>query len=250
MAQSAAQKDAASACYDNFGFLKAFSNSEKTYLEEAGDHGQERDFWYATECALKDECSSQAWKRAACWSYQSYENCLVYCKNHYMHSGLHRRSAEEAEDLTHQTDIEVETETAEQRQEARDAHAQQPKQKQQVQPKRDPPSSSSHRRQRSRSRSRGTCEDRVQDRVCDTIARVVRKAPAARTPVVTSDGDIRTSFQQAKLLDESLQRLELSSNNSKTLCTALANQFGEEALVAAETRRILRDLVRDAGGGF
>ena len=55
----------------------------------------ERSWFFVKECPLKECCSTQAWKRAACWA-DSYDGAIERCARHLRVSSSNALSDEEA----------------------------------------------------------------------------------------------------------------------------------------------------------
>ena len=54
-----------------------------------------KSYFFATECPLNHECSSQAWKRSGCWDYTEDE-CRARVYDHLVKSSLHVVTPEDA----------------------------------------------------------------------------------------------------------------------------------------------------------
>lgn len=89
-------------CFHSWQFhvdrsLKPQKGGEKYFVAAEGDTEDFlREYVAIEECPACDDCSSQAWARACCYSYESYEKCQTYCLHHLMHSSLHKMKKEEA----------------------------------------------------------------------------------------------------------------------------------------------------------
>jgi hypothetical protein len=91
--------------------LQPMKNEESWHQSEDEDEGIDRNWWVAQCCPAKD-CSKNAWKKAACWSYDSEDKVKCYIMNHLMGSGVHDKDHDEALDLAVNASIENFVETA------------------------------------------------------------------------------------------------------------------------------------------
>ena len=91
--------------------LQPIKNEESYYQSEDEDEGIDRNGWVAKCCPAMD-CSKPAWKRAACWSYDSEDKVRCYIMNHLMGSGVHNVDKDEALDLAMNANIENFIDTA------------------------------------------------------------------------------------------------------------------------------------------
>ena len=88
--------------------------NDSSYVDRDLDTKEPRQFLVCRECPLKEECSLNSWKRACCRSLDT-ERLYDKVREHLMGSGLHNKSAEEADDLASSIEIDIETETYEER---------------------------------------------------------------------------------------------------------------------------------------
>jgi hypothetical protein len=68
------------------------------------------------------------------------------------------------------------------------------------------------------------------------------------SPLVRSSQMISVPTQQLKLLDDALQRIQLSTKASKAFCDQLSSTFHNESDIINECRTIMRNLIRESGG--
>ena len=88
--------------------------NDNHYVDRDLNTKEPRQFLVCRECPLKEECSLNSWKRACCRSLDT-ERLYDKVREHLMASGLHNKSAEEADDLASSIEIDIETETYEER---------------------------------------------------------------------------------------------------------------------------------------
>ena len=84
--------------------------NDSHYVDRDLDTKEPRQFLVCRECPLKEECSLNSWKQACCRSLDT-ERLYDKVREHLMGSGLHNKSAEEADDLASSIEIDIETET-------------------------------------------------------------------------------------------------------------------------------------------
>ena len=107
----------------DFHEVKCVQNKEEYTLPADGDSGEDRIRYRVLECPLGSECSKDAWKRAAPWSYISNEKCRSYVAWHLHKSAKHFKTADEAVELAYLPEVTEEIETFSDRQADREEEA-------------------------------------------------------------------------------------------------------------------------------
>ena len=108
----------------------ACQNCEQWLLEAEDDEGNDRPMWMIERCPLTG-CSTDSWRRAAVWSYESEDRVYSYFKRHLMMSSLHQPSEEDADQVIAEGnfEIKIELETFDEREAYRKSMSQQAKKK-------------------------------------------------------------------------------------------------------------------------
>ena len=94
-------------------------NVETFLVPAETDDQMPRTKYIIKECPQKDKCSADAFKRAACWSYESEEKCKAYLAWHLNKSSLHYLPPTDATIEAAYAPVELEIESFEDREEWR-----------------------------------------------------------------------------------------------------------------------------------
>jgi len=130
--------------------LEPMKKKEPGWVPEEDDHDCDLQYWNFEVCPDRQHCKKDSWKRAACWSYVSEDQCRAYLVQHLMCSEHHQMPKSRAQELAHDAEIDFSFESRADRDQARADWA-----KSQEQQKKQPKQTSVEKRARSRTPQRG-----------------------------------------------------------------------------------------------
>ena len=103
--------------------ISACKNDEEWYMRKEDDTGEDRTKWFCPTCPLEADCSTNAWKNAKAWSWETPEQVQKYVKQHLIVSAKHYCKVEQAQELAILCTVEYEEQSFEDREQERKEEA-------------------------------------------------------------------------------------------------------------------------------